>query len=257
MGDSAIVKFTFHGDVLDVVPGDGAVRVAIRQVCEGLGVDFSRQLRKLKEDPAATVDIMSTVAEDGRIREVACIDIRSLPLWLATIHPSKVKPEVRAKLVAYKRECAEVLADHFLGRRAGDILEESRGAAAAVPSLLQRIEDLEDTLTSLPKVVTDRPMLGIGAARRYILDPLREIARLKAAAIEKAGDAVVGKLRFLADRSLRAELGFSLAPAHTWANFPTARLGEACVAIARMRAEALVLLGVVNASKQLKLKQVQ
>jgi hypothetical protein len=32
-----------------------------------------------------------TVAEDGKRREVACLDVRTLPLWLATIHPSKVR----------------------------------------------------------------------------------------------------------------------------------------------------------------------
>jgi hypothetical protein len=116
---SALVKFDFHGDELDVVRGaDGAVLVSIRRFCDALGVSYSRQLKKLKEDESIEgVAMMATVAEDGKTREIACIDVRSLPLWLATIHPSKVMPIVREKLIRFRKECADVLADHFLGKR--------------------------------------------------------------------------------------------------------------------------------------------
>jgi hypothetical protein len=106
----------FHGDMLDVVPSDGQVHVAIRRVCEALGIAFEAQLRKLNDDPAMGV-IMMIIPTDGGTQQAACLDVRSLPLWLATIHPSKVKPDAREKLIRYKRECAEVLADHFLGKR--------------------------------------------------------------------------------------------------------------------------------------------
>jgi antirepressor protein len=114
---TALVKFAFHGDELDVVMANGVPQIGLRRACEALGVDFASQLVKLQDDPAATVGMIPMVGADRRTRDIVCIDLRSMPLWLATIHPSKVRPEVRPKLIAYKRECAEVLADHFLGRR--------------------------------------------------------------------------------------------------------------------------------------------
>jgi hypothetical protein len=114
-----IVPFAFDGDELHVVPGEGRAYVVVRAICEVLGVDFSSQLRKLKRDPSVCVAMFTTqMPDDDQRRETACLDVRSLPLWLAGIHPSKAKPAVREKLIRYKREAAEVLADHFLGRRA-------------------------------------------------------------------------------------------------------------------------------------------
>jgi hypothetical protein len=117
-GSAELVKYEFEGDVLDVAPGDGEAHVVIRRVCEALGVSYQGQIGKLKTDPSICLKmILIQMPGDDQRREVACIDIRSVPLWLATIHPSKVKPEVRPKLVRYKTRCGEVLADHFLGPR--------------------------------------------------------------------------------------------------------------------------------------------
>lgn len=114
---AALVRYNFHGDDLDVVPGDdGAVHVGVRAVCNALGVDFSTQLKKLKSDPAAGVAMIATPSEGGA-QETACIPLRALPLWLATIHPSKVSPAVKKKLIRFRIEAAEVLADHFIGPR--------------------------------------------------------------------------------------------------------------------------------------------
>jgi hypothetical protein len=110
--------FRFHGDDLEVIRGEGTADIIIRRFCEALGVSFQGQIEKLKADPSISIKmILMQVPGDIQRREVACLDIRSIPLWLATIHPSKVAPELRAKLIAYKREAAEVLADHFLGPR--------------------------------------------------------------------------------------------------------------------------------------------
>jgi P22_AR N-terminal domain len=42
-------------------------------------------------------------------RELFCIDTRTLGMWLITINPGKVAPELREKLVRYQVECADAL----------------------------------------------------------------------------------------------------------------------------------------------------
>lgn len=80
-----MVTFNFHGDQLDVVPYRRTVHVVIRRVCKVLGVAFEAQLRKLRNDPSICVIMMVTQNHgDDQRRAVACIDHRSLPLWLAT-----------------------------------------------------------------------------------------------------------------------------------------------------------------------------
>lgn len=113
---AALSLFAFQGDQLEVVTADGAVFVGIRAICDGVGIDFSTQLQKLKADPSVGVVMIPTPSAGG-VQETACIPLRALPLWLATIHPGKVKAAVREKVIAYRREAAEVLADHFLGPR--------------------------------------------------------------------------------------------------------------------------------------------
>lgn len=134
---SDLVKFQFHGDDLQVIPEAGDAWVVVKRVCEALGVSDIRQWRKLKENPAATTAMMAVVAEDGRNREMFCISVRSLPLWLATIHPSKVSDATRAKLIAYQREAAEVLAEHFLGKRTHDDPRVDAHLAAMADRLAQ------------------------------------------------------------------------------------------------------------------------
>lgn len=138
-----LVKFPFHGDELDVVPGEGVAHLVVRRVCEVLGVSYQGQIEKLKSDPSIGLKMILTPSAGGP-QETACIDIRSLPLWLATIHPSKVKPDVREKLVAYKRECAEVLAEHFLGRRG--VPDDGDKTRDLVAGLYMRVEGLERLL---------------------------------------------------------------------------------------------------------------
>jgi hypothetical protein len=45
------------------------------------------------------------------------MDTRTLPMWLATVQVSRVKPEAREALARYQKEAAEVLAKHFLDRQ--------------------------------------------------------------------------------------------------------------------------------------------
>ena len=118
---NAMVKFDFHGDQLDVVRADDGEHYAVlAPLCEPLELQAHPQAEKLKSAPWATTRIIRVVAEDGKLREVFCLSLRSIPMWLATINAGKVKPEVREKLALYQRECADVPADHFLGKRGAE-----------------------------------------------------------------------------------------------------------------------------------------
>ena len=112
---TALTPYNFHGDDLDVVERDGSVYVATRSVCSALKINDATQRRKLKGKAWATEVMMTSVGADGKSREMHCLHIDSLPMWLATIEPSKVSESVRGKLVRYQLECARVLREHFVG----------------------------------------------------------------------------------------------------------------------------------------------
>ncbi len=136
----ALARVPFHeGELLAVagpVDQEGDRPVPLRPFCDRLGLDHSAQLAKLRSKPWATVGIIATVAEDGKIREMAALPLRALPMWLATINPGKVRPEARGALVAFQLEAADCLYRHFLGAPA-----PAGGALAAeVAELRQRVD---------------------------------------------------------------------------------------------------------------------
>jgi len=241
---AALEKFNFHGDTLDVVTNEkGEHYVVLARLCEPLGLAPNKQAEKLKKLTWACATIMVAQDESGRKQELFCLPIRSVAGWLFTINPGKVKPHLREKLALYQRECAEVLADHFLGRRgatpalgAEQIAQlvataSARAAELAVAPLLARIASLE--------AQGGRPCIGTGGARLHVLDPLKEIARIEARAVGRPeDDKTLRAMRMAAEETLRDRLGFPRKGGQSWVFFPTARLGDLHCSLARLLHDA-------------------
>jgi hypothetical protein len=114
---SKLVHVSFHGDTLDCIRhDDGEAYVVIKRVCENLGITDQAQATKLRGAPWATTTMIVVVGNDGKSREMLCLRIDSVPMWLAGINPKKVGDDLlRHKLEVYQAECAKVLWDHFGG----------------------------------------------------------------------------------------------------------------------------------------------
>lgn len=130
-----VIHVPFRGDSIDAVHDGGRVWVSVSKLCEALGLGYSSQLQKLKEKPWATVTLVVMVAEDGKNRSVACLDLDSLPMWLATIDTKRVAPAAREKLVVYQRECARVLREHFFGARQAEAPSKALPSSESLPPL--------------------------------------------------------------------------------------------------------------------------
>lgn len=118
MTTSMIEVVGFQGDALQAVREGEQVWVVVKRVCEALGITDQGQAVKLKAKPWAVTTMIVATGPDGRNYESFCLSLDSLPMWLAGIEPGRVRPEAREKLIAYQRECARVLRDHFFGRKA-------------------------------------------------------------------------------------------------------------------------------------------
>ena len=67
--------------------------VALRPVCEALGLDFSSQRHRLKRKTWACAVIMTTqMPGDDQRRDVTFLDRRTFTMWLATIGPRLAGP---------------------------------------------------------------------------------------------------------------------------------------------------------------------
>lgn len=104
----------FNGQQIITAVAAGVTYVAMRQIVENIGIDWTGQsvkLRKMK-DKFNCRDI-SMVAADGKIRKLLCLPLKKLNGWLFSINPEKVRADIRDKLIQYQEECFTVLHDYW------------------------------------------------------------------------------------------------------------------------------------------------
>jgi len=108
-----LMPVPFHGDTVVLVGKNNEPYVAMKPIVTNMGIDWNGQRTKLVERFSSTVEEISTVAEDGKLRSMTCIPLRKLAAWLYSISPNKVAPELRDKIIQYQEECDEVLWNYW------------------------------------------------------------------------------------------------------------------------------------------------
>lgn len=104
----------FKGQPVITAMAAGVVYVAMKPIVENLGMSWSTQLRKLNENKDKyNCAHMNMVAMDKKLRDVLCIPLKKLNGWLFSINPSKVRDDIRDKLITYQEECFCVLYEYW------------------------------------------------------------------------------------------------------------------------------------------------
>lgn len=118
----------FKGESIMLIEDDGEPFVAIKPICERLGLAWQPQHRRLTADPTRWGITIRTIPSAGGAQETTCLPARKLFGWLASISPAKVRPEARDALETYQRECDDALWRYWSGGKAQRlrILERSQ-----------------------------------------------------------------------------------------------------------------------------------
>lgn len=89
--------------------------MAIRPICEALGVDPEGQRQRIERDEilGPTACMIKAVAGDGKDREMYAIPYCYVFGWLFSIDISKVNENVKASVLEYKLACYKALFTHF------------------------------------------------------------------------------------------------------------------------------------------------
>ena len=114
-----------------VVIENGEKRLAVRPICDALGVAYQSQIERLKNDPliGSTVTLSMTVGADGKEREMVTIPFKYVFGWLFMIDSRNVKPEAAEAVLRYQKECYDALYDHF--ERQSEFLKQRQDAIDA------------------------------------------------------------------------------------------------------------------------------
>lgn len=128
----------FNGRTIFFVAADGQYWIALKPICEALGVDFERQRKNLHNDEILSQlpSEQTVVAADGKLRKMLCLPEFYVYGWIFQIQSSS--PE----LLKYKWECYRVLYNHFHGSITGRKELLSAKAKAQV-----EIDEVMNTLT--------------------------------------------------------------------------------------------------------------
>lgn len=191
-------KVSFYEDeILGVhvsLEGKETVFVPVRPLCEKLGLRRYDQIVKIKDDEVLAEGSMElTLPSEGGNQVTFCLRHDLVPMWLTTIHASKVKPEYRDKIRLYRREVAKVLADYFLGTHLTDLQPSPQMGGfirevvgSAVKSAIEEVSSgmIEQTVkTTMSAIRAEDPVYLVSkkldvAERTNALTPLSEQERL-------------------------------------------------------------------------------
>lgn len=94
---------------------NGEKRIAVKPICDALGVSHKSQIERLREDPIlkSVVMLSMTTGSDGKQYEMLTIPLRYVFGWLFRIDSRNVKDEARENVERYQLECYDALFNHF------------------------------------------------------------------------------------------------------------------------------------------------
>lgn len=120
----------FNGQSVTAIEKNGKWYVAMKPICENIGLDWEAQRQKIKRNHVlnSVACIIKVTAEDSKNYEMTCLPLGFLSGWLLSVEVNKVKPEIRDTLIQYQLECYDVLFKHFMPEihQAADRMTESK-----------------------------------------------------------------------------------------------------------------------------------
>jgi hypothetical protein len=93
---------------------DGEIIVGLRWACEQIGIDWSNQLSRLRNNPLFKDELLRRPSHhSGQRREIIGLPLDLFLMFLATINSAFVAERAREPLLVYQRECARALREYW------------------------------------------------------------------------------------------------------------------------------------------------
>ncbi|AIT43378.1 phage antirepressor N-terminal domain-containing protein [Moraxella catarrhalis] len=110
-----IQTVNFHNQTLITLEKDGNHYVAMKPICENIGLDWASQLTRIKRDEVlnSVIVMITTTGADRKIYKMLCLPIQYLNGWLFGVDTNRVKAEIKETLITYKKECYQALFDYW------------------------------------------------------------------------------------------------------------------------------------------------
>lgn len=164
--ETALVPF--HGHQLLTIKDGDTIRVAMKPICEAIGLDWKGQYNRIQRHPVmAEGMVVMTIPSVGGFQETTTLPLDHLNGWLFGIDTSRVNPEIRDLLIDYQRECFAALAAYWQQ----GVATNPRARAATIPQLLSTQRQINRLMQALKKETSP-------AIRRNLHAQLEQACRL-------------------------------------------------------------------------------
>ena len=110
---------SFNNQSLITVEQNGNHYVAMKPICENIGLAWEPQVLRIKRDEVLSQGmIVMIIPTNGGNQNMICLPIEYLNGWLFGIDINRCKPEIRDTLIKYKKECYQALHDYWFNGKA-------------------------------------------------------------------------------------------------------------------------------------------
>jgi hypothetical protein len=136
--EKSINKFLeFNGQVIYFLAKDGIYWIAIKPICEAIGIDFEAQHKALKNDEILGPQLtQQSIVQAGKAKNYLCLPEMFIYGWIFMLKGSS------KQLHEYQWRCYEMLYNHFHGA-VGNRKDLIREQARLVVEEKKLMEDLE------------------------------------------------------------------------------------------------------------------
>lgn len=112
MTNIALKTVNFHNQELITLEQDGVAYVSAKPICENMGLSWRTQRKKITNNSRWEHMTLPLQTEGGE-QELVCMPLIKLNGWLFSINPSKVREDLREKVIQYQEECFVVLYNYW------------------------------------------------------------------------------------------------------------------------------------------------
>ena len=111
---------SFNDQSLTAINQNQTIYVAMKPICENIGLDWEAQRQKIKRNHIlnSVAFMLKATAKDGKSYETMCLPLGFLSGWLMSVEVNRVNPEIRDTLIQYQLKCYDVLHQHFMPHQA-------------------------------------------------------------------------------------------------------------------------------------------
>ena len=104
----------FDNIIVAVSLPDGRIGATLGSLCDALGLSQNSQSRRIRLDEVLADELLSVAVQTSNGTQIASVlSAWAIPLWLTGVHVTRLAESKRAAILAFKKQAANVLYEHF------------------------------------------------------------------------------------------------------------------------------------------------